>query len=65
MSGRVDGVAVAELAAARLLTHPSAEAEVVERFGVPGSPDPARVFTSRVLGGFEHEVHAILGEEHE
>lgn len=61
MSGRVDGIPVAELAAAGLLTHPSAEAEVVERRGVPGTPDPARVITSRVLGGFEHEVIASRG----
>lgn len=61
MSGRVDGIPVADLAAARLLTHPSAAAEVVERLGVPGTPDPARVFTSRVLGGFEHEVIASRG----
>lgn len=61
MSGRVDGIPVAELAAAGLLTHPSAEAEVVERLGVPGTPDPARVLISRVLGGFEHEVIASRG----
>ena len=33
----------------------------MERHGVPGTPDPARVFTSRILGGFEHEVIASRG----
>jgi hypothetical protein len=61
MSARVDGFPVSKLADAGLLTHPSSEAEVVERHGVPGSADPARVFTSRVLGGFEHEVIASRG----
>lgn len=61
MNGEIAGVAVAELAAAGLLPHPSAVAEVVERFGVPGSPDPARVLASRVLGGIEHEVIASRG----
>lgn len=52
---------VDDLARSGLLAHPSALAEVVERFGVPGSADPARVLLSRVLGGFEHEVIASRG----
>jgi hypothetical protein len=61
VTGEVAGVSVADLAAAGLLPHPSAVAEVVERFGVPGSPDPLRLFASRVLGGLDHEVIASRG----
>ncbi|MGV9195304.1 DUF4432 family protein [Microbacterium sp. MC2] len=57
----MDGLTVASLADAHLLAHTSAPAEVVERFGVPGSNDPARVFLSRVMGGFEHEILASRG----
>lgn len=61
MSARVDGLGVSDLSASGLLTHPSAVADVVERFGVPGGADPARVLLSRVAGGFEHEVIASRG----
>lgn len=61
MSGSVDGIALTELASAGLIAHPTVIAEVVERFGVPGTSDPARVLLSRVAGGFEHEVLASRG----
>jgi galactose mutarotase-like enzyme len=61
MSGSVDGIPVSALIAEGLLAHPSAIAEVIERTGVVGSPDPSRVLVGRVLGGFEHEVVASRG----
>lgn len=57
----MDGLHVADLARSGLFAHRSAMAEVVERFGIPGSADPARVLLSRVLGGFEHEMLASRG----
>lgn len=61
MSARIDGLGVSELLASGLFAHPSATTNVVERFGVPGSTDPSRVFIGRLLGGFEHEVIASRG----
>jgi hypothetical protein len=61
MSAEVDGLLVTDLDRSGLFAHPSATAEMVERFGVPGSADPARVLLSRVLGGFENEVLASRG----
>lgn len=61
MSARVGDLTVADLERSGLLTHATAIADVTERYGVPGSNDPARVFVSRVLGGFEHEVIASRG----
>lgn len=61
MSATVDGHAVSDLMRRGLIAHPSVSASVIERFGVPGSPEPSRVLLSRVLGGFEHEVLASRG----
>ncbi|MGN6125219.1 MAG: aldose 1-epimerase family protein, partial [Humibacter sp.] len=61
MSANVDGLSVDGLRVSGLLPHSSWAAEVVERYGVPGSMDAARVLESRVTGGFDHEVLASRG----
>jgi hypothetical protein len=55
MTGTVDALSVEELVARGLLD-PSTVAEVVERHGVPGSSDPARVLSTHLLGGFDADI---------
>jgi hypothetical protein len=55
------GSPMSELRRSGLLAHDSAVAGVVERHGIPGSADHARVFDASVAGGLRFEVLPARG----